>query len=273
MLAVTKVPTVRCRACPHSPQQLPPSANEMPTRIRLRRMGRKKKAHYRVVVADGRSPRDGRFVDTIGHYKPYSDPARLVLDLEAVDAWIERGAQPSNTVRSLIRKARKGGDAKVSLGEQTVEDTATSDGEREATRAERLAEESVQRVATEADSGKTAKADADSGKTAKAEADSDKTGKAEADSGKTAKADADSGKTGKAEADSDKTGKAEADSDKTGKAEADSDKTGKADADSGKTAKAEADSGKTGKAEADSGKTGKAEADSDKTAEGESPAG
>ena len=147
-------------------QQLPQSANEMPTRIRLRRMGRKKKAHYRVVVADSRSPRDGRCVDTIGHYKPYSDPAHLVLDLEAVDAWIERGAQPSNTVRSLIRKARRGGDAKVALGTPSTEEPTEPADERGATRAERLAEESARRAATEADeasSGETDQEDASAG--------------------------------------------------------------------------------------------------------------
>ena len=53
----------------------------MPVKIRLRRMGRKKQPHFRVVVTDSRSPRDGRFVETLGYYKPLSDPARLVLDL------------------------------------------------------------------------------------------------------------------------------------------------------------------------------------------------
>ncbi|NNF13821.1 MAG: 30S ribosomal protein S16, partial [Gemmatimonadetes bacterium] len=59
----------------------------MPARIRLRRMGRKKTPHYRVVVADSASPRDGRFVETLGYYKPLSQPARLVLDMERVDHW------------------------------------------------------------------------------------------------------------------------------------------------------------------------------------------
>ena len=89
----------------------------MSVRIRLRRMGRKKAPHYRVVVADGDSPRDGRFVETIGYYKPLSTPARVVVDLERADYWLGRGAQPSTTVRSLLNKARKGGDARVAVGE------------------------------------------------------------------------------------------------------------------------------------------------------------
>lgn len=89
----------------------------MSVRIRLRRMGRKKAPHYRVVVADGDSPRDGRFVETIGYYKPLSTPARVVVDLERADYWLGQGAQPSATVRSLLNKARRGGDESVAVGE------------------------------------------------------------------------------------------------------------------------------------------------------------
>ncbi len=105
----------------------------MAVRIRLRRTGRRKAPHYRVVVADGDAPRDGRFVETIGYYKPLSAPARVVVDLERADHWLGRGAQPSATVRSLLNKARKGGDASVAVGE------ADADVER-ARRSERLAE-------------------------------------------------------------------------------------------------------------------------------------
>ena len=80
-------------------------------------MGRKKKPHYRVVVAEKTSPRDGRFVESLGYYKPLTIPARLVIDLERVDYWISQGALPSRTVRSLIAKARKGGDSALALGE------------------------------------------------------------------------------------------------------------------------------------------------------------
>ena len=104
----------------------------MPVKIRLRRMGRKKQPHFRVVVSDSRSPRDGRFVETLGYYKPLSDPARLVLDLARVDYWLEEGASPSDTVRSLITKARKGGAEDLAVGEAAPE-------ERQAKRAEALA--------------------------------------------------------------------------------------------------------------------------------------
>ena len=93
----------------------------MSVRIRLRRMGRKKQPHYRVVVADGASPRDGRIVENLGYYKPQSSPARLVLDLDRFDYWVKQGAQPSNTVQSLAGKARRGGDRKVAIGEPDIE--------------------------------------------------------------------------------------------------------------------------------------------------------
>ena len=89
----------------------------MSVRIRLRRMGRKKQAHYRIVVADSAAPRDGRFVETLGYYKPLTNPARIVVDLEKADEWIGKGAEQSDTVRTLLNKARKGGDDKVAVGE------------------------------------------------------------------------------------------------------------------------------------------------------------
>ena len=80
----------------------------MSVRIRLRRMGRKKLAHFRIVVADSAAPRDGRFVETLGYYKPLTDPARMVVDLEKAEEWISKGAQQSETIRSLLNRARKG---------------------------------------------------------------------------------------------------------------------------------------------------------------------
>lgn len=75
-------------------------------RIRLTRHGAKKDPHYRVVVAERRSPRDGDFVEVVGHYNPALNPVRLSLDLERIDHWIGQGAQPTQTVRSLINKVR-----------------------------------------------------------------------------------------------------------------------------------------------------------------------
>ena len=93
----------------------------MSVRIRLRRMGRKKQPHYRVVVADSHSPRDGRIVENLGYYKPKSNPARLVLDLARVDFWLQQGAEPSDTVSSLVSKARRGGTKDLALGEADLE--------------------------------------------------------------------------------------------------------------------------------------------------------
>ena len=76
-------------------------------RIRLSRHGAKKDPHYRVVVTDKRSPRDGRFVEIVGYYNPALKPVRLHLDLERVDYWVGQGAQPSATVQSLMNRVRK----------------------------------------------------------------------------------------------------------------------------------------------------------------------
>ncbi len=72
--------------------------------IRLRRAGTTKKPHYRVVVADSRSWRDGRFVEILGHYDPRKDPAVVKIDAERATYWIGKGAQPSDTVKSLLKK-------------------------------------------------------------------------------------------------------------------------------------------------------------------------
>jgi len=72
-------------------------------RLRLTRVGGKKDPIWRVVVADQRSPRDGRVIETIGHYNPQSNPSTIVLDEERARSWLARGAQPSDTVRKLLR--------------------------------------------------------------------------------------------------------------------------------------------------------------------------
>ena len=73
-------------------------------RIRLRRVGKKKQPQYRVVVADARAPRDGAFVDIIGHYNPRTDPPSITIDEEKARLWLSRGAQPSETAASLLRR-------------------------------------------------------------------------------------------------------------------------------------------------------------------------
>ncbi|MGI6421187.1 MAG: 30S ribosomal protein S16 [Syntrophomonadaceae bacterium] len=76
----------------------------MATKIRLKRMGAKKRPFYRVVVADSRSPRDGRFIEELGYYDPTTNPATVKIDEEKTLKWLATGAQASDTVKSLLKK-------------------------------------------------------------------------------------------------------------------------------------------------------------------------
>lgn len=87
----------------------------MSVKIRLRRTGRKKQPSYRLIVANSASPRNGQYLDALGTYNPLVKPADLRIDLEKVDKWLADGAEMSDTVASLVRKARLGGDAKVAV--------------------------------------------------------------------------------------------------------------------------------------------------------------
>ena len=77
----------------------------MAVKIRLRRMGYKRNPIYRIVVADSRSPRDGKFIDEIGTYNPNTDPSEFKVDEEAAKKWLANGAQPTDTARALLKKA------------------------------------------------------------------------------------------------------------------------------------------------------------------------
>jgi len=77
----------------------------MAVKIRLKRLGSKKNPFYRVVVADERSPRDGRFIEEIGYYNPLTDPVDIKIDAEKATKWLNNGAQPTETVRSLLKKS------------------------------------------------------------------------------------------------------------------------------------------------------------------------
>ncbi len=77
----------------------------MAVKIRLKRMGAKKNPFYRVVVADSRSPRDGRFIEEIGYYNPMTNPAEVKIDADKATKWINDGAQPTETVKALLKKA------------------------------------------------------------------------------------------------------------------------------------------------------------------------
>ena len=74
-------------------------------KMRLRRMGAKKAPFYRVVVADSRYPRDGRFIEEIGYYNPQTEPAEVKIDADKAKAWLAKGAQPTETVKSLLKKS------------------------------------------------------------------------------------------------------------------------------------------------------------------------
>lgn len=76
----------------------------MAVKLRLKRMGKKGYAYYRIVAADSRSPRDGRIIETIGAYDPNNNPAKVTIDDELALKWLRNGAQPSDTVRSLLSK-------------------------------------------------------------------------------------------------------------------------------------------------------------------------
>jgi small subunit ribosomal protein S16 len=156
----------------------------MAVRIRLRRMGRKKKPHYRIVVTDRTAPRDGRFVESIGHYKPLLNPARLVLDLERAEYWIGQGAVPSDTVNSLIRKARSGGGPSLILGEATPEQEKARKSEELAAKrkaeADAVAAEEAEAKAAAAKEAEAKEAEAKEAE-AKAKAEADAAAQAEAE--------------------------------------------------------------------------------------------
>lgn len=77
----------------------------MATKIRLKRIGAKKAPFYRIVVADARAPRDGRFIEEIGYYNPTQEPVVLKVDREKALSWLANGAQPSDTIKTLLKKA------------------------------------------------------------------------------------------------------------------------------------------------------------------------
>ena len=77
----------------------------MAVKIRLTRTGKKKAPSYRIVVADGRYPRDGRFIEEIGYYNPMVDPVEVKIDADKATAWLKNGAQPTDTVKDLLKKA------------------------------------------------------------------------------------------------------------------------------------------------------------------------
>ncbi len=89
-------------------------------KIRLMRVGKKKQPSFRVVVADSRSPRDGRIIEAIGHYHPRQEPSEVVIDMDRAQYWLSRGAQPSEQVRKLIDIAASGQGSAPATGAATA---------------------------------------------------------------------------------------------------------------------------------------------------------
>src|SRR3954463_14180280 len=102
----------------------------MALKIRLRRMGRKKAPHYRIVIAESSMPRDGRFVATIGHYQPTTQPETLKVDTAQGAAWVAKGAMPTDPVRSLLHRGRVNGAnaGVVEVAVDAVKDAAATAG-------------------------------------------------------------------------------------------------------------------------------------------------
>ena len=95
-------------------------ARIMAVKLRLKRMGSKQKPFYRIVAADSRSPRDGRFIETVGTYNPIKQPAEINIDEEKAIKWLKNGAQPTDTVKALLSKAgvmAKYAESKIKKGE------------------------------------------------------------------------------------------------------------------------------------------------------------
>lgn len=97
----------------------------MAVKIRMKRIGSKKKPFYRIVVADSRSPRDGRFIEEIGYYNPISNPKQFKVDSEKVTKWISNGAKPTETVAKLFKSynvTEQAKEEKVEVAEETTEE-------------------------------------------------------------------------------------------------------------------------------------------------------
>ncbi len=104
----------------------------MAVKIRLARHGAKKRPYYRVVVADGRMPRDGRYIEQVGRYNPLTSPKIIELDLEKIDEWIGKGAEPTNAVAHLVDIVRSGAPApekKAKLSKKAQAKATATQGE------------------------------------------------------------------------------------------------------------------------------------------------
>jgi small subunit ribosomal protein S16 len=134
----------------------------MSVRVRLTRVGSKKNPIWRVVVSDQRSPRDGRFIETIGHYNPQTEPSTIVIDEERFQHWVSRGAQPTNTVKQLVKAHSKGLAGGTSTGSAGVSQAPAAVAEPEAEEAPSdVVEERAEAPAAEAEAAPAGEAPAE----------------------------------------------------------------------------------------------------------------
>lgn len=128
----------------------------MAVKIRLARHGAKKAPFYRIVVADGRARRDGRFIEVVGRYNPRTNPSTVEVDVEKVDAWIAKGAQPTEAVTKLVAIAR--GEKAAPTEETKVSKKAAAKAAEEAAAAEKAAQEAAEAEAAAAEAAAEEKA-------------------------------------------------------------------------------------------------------------------
>jgi small subunit ribosomal protein S16 len=117
-------------------------SSSLSVKIRLARHGAKKRPYYRIVVADSRMPRDGRFIEQVGRYNPLTEPKTVEIDLEEVDAWIAKGAKPTSAVENLIEIAR---------GEKAAPDKKAKPSKKTIAKAKAAAEEAAAAAEAEAE--------------------------------------------------------------------------------------------------------------------------
>jgi small subunit ribosomal protein S16 len=222
-------------------------------RLRLRRMGRKKRPFYRIIAADQRAPRDGRFIETIGYYNPLTNPHTIEVKKDRALYWLKNGAQPSDTVASLFRQT--GVMIEFSLHKQGKDDAyVNAELEKWATtKAQKRAEIEAQHA--DAQKQEQAALAAEARKAAEeAKAEEAKAEEAKADEAKAEEAKADEAKADEAKADEAKADEAKADEAKADEAKADEAKADEAKADEAKADEAKADEAKADEAKADEAK-------------------
>jgi small subunit ribosomal protein S16 len=240
-------------------------------RLRLRRMGRKKRPFYRIIAADQRAPRDGRFIETIGYYNPLTNPHTIEVKKDRALYWLKNGAQPSDTVASLFRQT--GVMIEFSLHKQGKDDAyVNAELEKWATtkaqkRAEIEAQHADAQKREQAALAAEARKAAEEAKAEEAKAEEAKAEEAKAEEAKAEEAKAEEAKAEEAKADEAKADEAKADEAKADEAKADEAKADEAKADEAKADEVKADEVKADEVKADEVKADEVKADEAKAEE------